>query len=102
MINTNRGLFQCQCMINRMKPGSRVYQNVMNSILKGIPMVGIRTDNVLVLDHLKNLEAVLKALYDAGATIKKEKWKFFMKGVVNLGHIIDKNGIRVKRRNMNP
>ena len=100
VINTSKGLMEFQRMANGIKPASGRFQNVMESILRGIPMVGIRTDDVLISgrnddDHLKNLESVFKSLYEAGITVKKEKCRFFMEEVENLGHIIDKNGIRV-------
>ena len=46
-------------------------------------------------DHLKNLATVLGTLEEKGLTLKKEKCKFFMKEIKNLGHIISKEGIRV-------
>ena len=100
VINTNKGLKEFQRMANGIKPASAIFQKVIENILQGIPMVGVRTDDVLISglndeDHLRNIEAVLKALYALGVTIRKDKCKFFMAEVKNLGHIISKNGIRV-------
>ena len=44
-------------------------------------------------DHLKNLALVLVHLQDAGLKLKPEKYAFFQKEVLYLGHVVSENGI---------
>ena len=83
-----------------MKPASGIFQRMMDNEFKGSPMTAVRTDDVIISgrtdeEHLNNITNALKKLCDLGVTIRKEKCQFFMNEVEHLGHIIDRNGIRV-------
>ena len=100
VVNTPKGLMQYLRMPYGIKPASSIFQSVMDTLLGNISMVGIRTDDILIsgrtdAEHLQNLEKVVCKLSDVGITIRKEKCNFFMSEGENLGHIIDKYGIRV-------
>ena len=50
----------------------------METVLQGLPSVSIYLDDILVTgksvdDHIRNLEAVLSRLEDAGFRLKQEK-----------------------------
>ena len=100
MLNTNKGLMECQRMTDGMKPASGIFQRMMDNEFKGSPMTAVRTDDVIISgrtdeEHLNNITNALKKLCDLGVTVRKEKCRFFMNEVEHLGHIIDRNGIRV-------
>ena len=100
VINTNKGLMQYQRMPYGIKPASAIFQGIMDTVLANVPMTGVRTDDILISgrtdeEHLQNLLKVMDLLKVMGVTVRKEKCKFFMLEVENLGHIISKMGIRV-------
>ncbi len=45
-------------------------------------------------EHQQCLEAVLKRIEEAGATLNKDKCEFCKDSIKFLGHIIDQNGIQ--------
>ena len=100
VVNTSKGLLQYQRMPYGIKPASSIFQCMMDNALINVPMTGTRTDDILVTgkndqEHLENLERVMVILNNMGVTVKREKCKFFMDEVENLGHIISKDGLRV-------
>ena len=100
VINTNKGLMQYQRMPYGIKPASAIFQCIMDNALVNVPTTGVRTDDILISgrtndEHLKNLGKVMEILKGMGVTVRKEKCNFFMPEVINLGHIISKDGIRV-------
>ena len=100
VINTPKGLMQYIRMPYGIKPASSIFQNVMDNLLGNIPMVAVRADDILIsgesdAKQLHHLERVMRKLSEVGITIRNEKCRFFMQEVENLGHIIDKFGIRV-------
>ena len=77
VVNTPKGLMQYLRMPYGIKPASSIFQNVMDTLLGNIPMVGIRADDILISErtdagHLQNLEKVLCKLSDVGITIRKD------------------------------
>ena len=100
VINASDGLKQYQKMRFGIKPASAIFQGNMENTLKGILMIGVRTDGILIsrktdAEHFQNLEKVLQVIHDLGLTVNKEKCRFFLNEVEHLGHIIDKNGLWV-------
>ena len=52
-----------------------MFQRIMENVLQGLPGVSVYIDDILVTgktleDHLKNLEAVLTRLEEAGLRLK--------------------------------
>ena len=75
-----------------------IFQRTMENILRGIPNVRVRVDDILLArktraEHLKTLRDVLQRLKDAGARLKKRKCVFLAPEVVYLGLKIDQNDI---------
>ena len=67
VINTSKGLKQYQRMPYGIKTACSIFQCLMDNLLKDIPMVGVRTDDILISgkndqDHLNNLSSVLKII----------------------------------------
>ena len=70
----------------------------MDSLLQGIPHTICYLDDILVtgktdVEHLQNLEKVLKRLQEQGLKVKVEKCKFMEPSVEYLGHCIDSSGV---------
>ena len=75
-----------------------MFQNVLDTILQGIPHVICYTDGILVtgtddVEHLHNLAEVLQRLQNHGVQMKKSKCKFLKTSVEYLGHHIDAEGL---------
>ena len=70
----------------------------MENVLRGIPSVLVRVDDILVTgktdaEHRSNVRLVLKRLGQAGLKVKLPKCKFFRPSVVYMGHQVDSVGI---------
>ena len=77
-INTHRGLFKHTRLPLGISSSPSIFQQSMDTLLQGIPHVSVYIDDILIsgeteADHVKNLDAVLCRLSDAGMTIRKEK-----------------------------
>lgn len=98
VINTHLGLFQ----VNRMQPGvctaPAVFQETMDKILAGTGAMAY-LDDIIVPgrgkeDHDARLRVVLKALEDAGFTLRLDKCTLGQPSITYLGKIVDGNGTR--------
>lgn len=82
-----------------------MFQKIMDSLLAGIEGVTCYLDDILItgktaVDHLKNLEKVLKRLSDKGVRVKKEKCEFLVSSLTFLGHQISEQGIAASGENV--
>ena len=73
--------------------------------MSDLPGVAAYMDDIIVTgktweEHVTNLNLVLQRLTKSGLTCKREKCHHFQTQVNYLGHIIDKNGIRPFRENL--
>ncbi|XP_056136247.1 uncharacterized protein K02A2.6-like [Lampris incognitus] len=104
-VNTHRGLFT----YNRLPFGGgasapAIFQRTMESLLRGIPLVAVYLDDILVsgvdeADRLRNLDAVLTRLREAGLRLRRSKCTFMQEEVEYLGHRVDAQGLHpVKKR----
>ena len=66
-----------------------IFQQLMDTILQGIPHVICYLDDTSDNDHLRNLQAVFQRLQDHGFRLKTEKCLFMQQSVEYLGHKID-------------
>ena len=98
-INTHIGLFTFTRIPNGIHSGPGKFQQIMDSVLAGIPRVICYLDDILVAgvneeDHLANLAMVFEKLQAAGFKLNKRKCKFQQDSVTYLAHVIDKEGLR--------
>ena len=81
-INTHCGLYQYHRLPFGVASAPAVFQQIMEKILQGLPMVVVYIDDILITgktkqEHLQNLEKVLALLSEYGLRLKKEKCSFF-------------------------
>ena len=80
-----------------------VFQRRMSEILSGLPGVACQIDDILVFgktqqEHDQILEAVLRRIEKAGATLSTEKCEFNKTTISFLGHVVDPDGVRADPR----
>ena len=97
-INTHRGLYQYVRLPFGIASAPALFQQLMNTVLEGIPHVICYIDDILVTgtndaNHVQNLATVLEHLEKLGLRLKKEKFSFLQKSVEYLGHKIDGKGL---------
>jgi hypothetical protein len=98
-INTLRGLYQYNRLVFGVPSATAICQRTMESILKDIPGVVVRVDDILVTgksdtEHLQNLEIVLTRLQEKGLKLQKSKVQFMLTEVEYNGFTISKNGVQ--------
>ena len=98
-INTHKGLFRYNRLPFGVSSAPAIFQRTMESILGGLPHVCIYLDDILVTghseaEHLRNLEAVLSRLEEAGVRLKRSKCAFMLPEVEYLGHRISGKGLQ--------
>lgn len=77
-----------------------IIQRTMEGLLRGIPMVVVYLDDILVsgedeADHLKNLDEVLSRLEEVDLRLKRGKCAFMQKEGEYLGHRVDAQGLHL-------
>ena len=97
-INTHRGLYQVNRLPFGIASAPAMFQQLMDTILQGIPHVICYIDDILVTgsntaEHLQNLTTVFKRLENHGIRMKKSKCEFLQVSVYYLGHKIDAEGL---------
>ena len=97
-INTHRGLFRYTRLTLGISSLPSIFQRSMDTLLQDIPHVSVYIDDIFIsrkteADHVKNLDAVLRRLSDAGMTVCKEKCVFQAKEVEYLDYRIDAEGL---------
>ena len=98
VINTHKGLFRFNRLPFGVSSAPAIFQRVMESLLQGIPGVGVYLDDILVSGktekaHLEVLEQVLDRLEEAGLRLNRGKCVFMTDSVAYLGHIVDAQGL---------
>lgn len=81
-------------------PASSIFQQKIEETPKGIKGVVVYCDDILVTgdclrSHIENLNAVLERLKKAGLTVRTDKCKFFQPEVEYLGHIINRDRLKI-------
>ena len=97
-VNTHRGLFQPERLQYGVHSATGIFQREIERILKGIPYVLVRVDDILVTgrnctEHFMGLMRVLDALEDAGLTVNLKKCEFFKDEVTFCGYRMNKDGV---------
>lgn len=98
-INTHLGLFAFNRLPAGVKPAPNAFQKVMDTMLSGLDGVEAYIDDIIIsgtsdADHREKLESVLQRISDYGFQLKIEKFKFFMKELTYLGHVINEHGLK--------
>ncbi|XP_037811309.1 uncharacterized protein K02A2.6-like [Lucilia sericata] len=99
-ISTSKGLFQYTRLIYGLASAPAIFQRIMDSLLAGLEGVVVFLNDILISApnrklHCERLERVLTVFRDAGFKLSPEKCEFFRKEIKYLGHVIDKNGLRM-------
>ena len=97
-INTYKGLFQYTRLPYGISSAPGIFQRVMEDLLKNIPNVLVRMDDILLSgkndeEHLKTLEVVLQKLEMSGLRLNRNKCFFLEPEVTYLGQRINKHGV---------
>ena len=93
------GLFQFCCMPFGLTGAPSTFQRMMNKIFRGLPLVTVYIDDVLVHstsieEHREHLQIVFQCLREAGLTLKGKKCHIAMPEVRYLGHVISGTSMR--------
>lgn len=103
---TPDGQYQFKRMPFGLANAPSVFQRTMNKVLSGIDHVIIYMDDILIPAHnfdegLLRLEEVLRAMREAGLTLKLNKCFFFQNEIDFLGFEVSGSGIRPGSRKIN-
>ena len=98
-INTHKGILVPTRMGFGYASSPAIFQRYMDTLLAGIPGVGVLIDDVIVSAsskevHEQRLEEVLRRLSEAGLRLQKKKCQFGVTSVIYLGHHISAEGIK--------
>lgn len=98
-INTQRGLYICNCLPYGVASAPAIFQRTKDEVLQGLDGVICYLDDILITgkdtnSHVDNLKRVLQRLEDCGLRLNKEKCAFFQNSITYLGHVIDAEGVR--------
>ena len=102
-VNTHRGLYQPQRVQYGVHSATGIFQREIERILKGIPFVLVRVDDILVTgrnpgEHFIILLRVLDALEEAGLTVNLKKCKFFKDEVTFCGYRVRRSETNERQR----
>ena len=104
-MNTHQGLYQPERLQYGVHSATGIFQREIERVLKGIPHVLVRVDDILVtgrncIEHFVVLMKVLDALEDSGLTVNLKKCEFFKDEVTFCGYRISKSGVRPMKENV--
>ena len=104
-INTHRGLFRYRRLPFGVASAPGIFQRALENILKGIPFVIVRLDDILISgktdsEHIDNLKVVLQRLDDAGVRLNIRKCVFMAGEVEYCGRLITAAGSKPKEDNV--
>ena len=106
-INTSKELKQDTRMPYGVKPASGIFERFIENKLSNVPCTVVKIDDILITgkndkEHVKNIKKVSEILNEVGALVNKSKCLFFPNEIICIGFLIDKNGIRVNPRKIDP
>ena len=89
------------------KPASGIFERFIENKLSNVPCTVVKIDDILITgkndkEHVKNIKKVSEILNEVGALVNKSKCLFFPNEIICIGFLIDKNGIRVNPRKIDP
>ncbi|KAK3747895.1 hypothetical protein QZH41_001360 [Actinostola sp. cb2023] len=96
-INTHQGLYRYNRLPYGVSSTPGIFQRTMETLLQGIPCVGVFLDNILITgrteeEHLRNINETLKRLSEAGLRLKTKKCNFMKASLECLGYRVDAEG----------
>ena len=99
-INTSEGMYVYNFLPYGTCSSPGIFRSFLCNILSGIKSVIIYQDDILIMTETTNqhdliLDKVLNALRNAGLKINRDKSEFFTNEINYLGHVFDKNGVRM-------
>lgn len=102
-LTTHLGLFKPKRLLFGVSPAAAIFQMKIEQTLQGLPSVAVFADDICVTgedeeSHLKNLEAVLQRLKEAGLTVRPDKCRFLEDEIEYLGHVISKDGLKKSKK----
>jgi hypothetical protein len=97
-INTIKGLYTMNRLPQGIKPASALFQQLIESILAGIPNVFVYIDDIIVASddessHLDLLKKVISRIDENGFKLSMDKCHFLQKEIKCLGYIISNKGL---------
>jgi len=99
--SVNNGKYEFCRLPFGLKNAPSIFQRAIDDVLR--EQIGktcyVYVDDVIIFsetkeNHIKDIDWVLKSLYDAGMRISQEKSKFFKKTVEYLGFVVSRGGIQ--------
>ena len=97
---THIGLFRFKRLVFGINAASEIYQNEIQSIIRGVPGVANISDNITIHsrtkeEHDERLHEVLRRLHQAGLTLNMEKCDIGVREVTFFGNRVSSDGIDV-------
>ena len=97
-MNTHMGQYVWTRLPYGINSSAAIFQNLMDNVLRGIPMVCCRIDDILISgkndkEHLDNLNKVVRRLEANGFRCRLNKSKLMHEEVIYLGHKVNKHGM---------
>ncbi|KAJ8884503.1 hypothetical protein PR048_016360 [Dryococelus australis] len=94
-ITTHKILFRYKHLPFGVTSASAIHQSTMDQVLQGLEYIVSFRYDILVTgkdaeDHLKNLEQ--------SSIVNKDKYQFFLRSILLLGHVVDQNGISTQTK----
>ena len=90
-----KGLYRYRRLVFGVPSATAICQRILELILKDIPGVAVRVDDILITGHdncghFRILEAVLDKLYQKGIKLRIDKIKFMLRSRIQWFHDIQK------------
>jgi hypothetical protein len=99
VVSTHRGLYRYNVLPQGIASSPAIFQELMDSMLQGIPMSGSFIDDVVTSgrdddDHLQHLKQTFDKMRASNYRLSRSKCVFMQKKITFLGQDISKDGIR--------
>ena len=99
--NTHQGLYCYKRMPFGLSCAPAIFQRIIEQTLADIRGVACYLDDIIITgktekDHMINLQKTLERFKDNGFRLRKSKCSFIQTSLAYLGHIVDKDGIRLQ------
>ena len=97
-MNTHMGQYVWTCLPYGINSSAAIFQNLMDNVLRGIPMVCCRKVDISISkqndkEHLENLNKVVRRLKTNGFRCRLNKPELMHEEVIDLGHSVNKHGM---------